>query len=177
MSEDSLRYPTGKFTPTDGPLSAEARAALIERIAEVPMLLEKALGDLTDEQLDTPYRDGGWSPRQLAHHIADSHLNSFVRFKLALTEDNPTICTYEQELWAETPDVRAVPVAASLEIVRGLHERWVRLLRALRPEDFGRTVQHPEIGPIDLDFLVQLYGWHGHHHIAHIEGLRARRGW
>ncbi len=177
MSDDDLRYPTGKFTPETEPLGAEARAALIDRIAEVPALLEGALDGLTDEQLDTPYRDGGWSPRQLTHHIADSHLNSFVRFKLAVTEDNPTICTYEQEPWAETPDVREVPVAASLAIVKGLHERWAHLLRSLRPDDFGRTVRHPEHGRIDLDFLLQLYAWHGHHHVAHIQGLRARRGW
>lgn len=177
MSDDDLRYPTGKFNPKAGPLGADEREALIERIAEVPALLEKAVGGLSDEQLDTPYRDGGWSPRQSAHHIADSHLNGFVRFKLAVTEDDPTIRTYEQEPWAETPDVHAVPVEASLAIVRGLHERWVTLLRALTPEDFGRTIQHPEDGRMDLDRLLQLYAWHGRHHVAHVEGLRTRRGW
>ncbi len=177
MPDDDLRYPTGKFSPKTGPLGADERAILTDRIAEVPALLEEALGGLSDEQLDTPYRDGGWSPRQLTHHIADSHLNSFIRFKLAVTEENPKICTYEQAPWAETPDVRDVPVSASLAIVRGLHERWVHLLRSLRPDDFGRTVQHPEHGRIDLDFLLQLYAWHGHHHVAHIQGLRARQGW
>lgn len=177
MSNDTLRYPTGRFRPTDGPLDADERVALIQRIADVPGLLEKAVSGLGDEQLDTPYREGGWSPRQSTHHIADSHLNSFVRFKLAITEDNPTIRTYEQELWAETADVHAVPVEASLAIVRGLHQRWVALLYSFGPEDFRRTVQHPEIGRIDLDYLLQLYAWHGHHHVAHIEGLRARRGW
>ncbi len=177
MAPNDIRYPTGKFSPKDGRLTATEREALIERIAGVPAHLRSAVAGLTEEQLDTPYRDGGWSPRQLAHHIADSHLNSFVRFKLALTEENPTICTYEQALWGETPDVLGVPVSSSLSIVEGLHGRWVALLRSMSAEDFQRTLLHPEIGRIDLDFMLQLYAWHGAHHVAHITGLRERRGW
>lgn len=177
MSDDSLRYPTGKPAPKDGPLAEQERAALIERLETVPRRLRAALDGLTDGQLDTPYRDGGWTPRQIAHHIADSHLNSFVRFKLAMTEENPTIKPYDQALWADTPDVLGMPVASSLAIVDGLHERWVRLLRAMTPEDFGRTLDHPESGHVDLDRMLQIYAWHGHHHIAQIEGLRERSGW
>ncbi len=177
MTEDDVRYPTGRFTPKDAPLTPAERDMLIERLAAVPGLLRRAVDGLGEEQLDTPYREGGWSPRQITHHIADSHLNSFVRFKLAMTEENPTIRTYEQALWADTADVLGVPVASSLAIVEGLHERWVRLLRSMSVADFSRTIQHPEIGQISLDFLLQLYSWHGNHHVAHIEGLRARQGW
>jgi len=174
---EDLRYPTGRFTPKGEPLTAEERAAFIARIAAVPGELAAAVDGLDDAQLDTPYREGGWSPRQITHHVADSHMNAFVRFKLGLTEDVPTIKPYEQEAWAALGDVRGVAVEASLALVEGLHRRWVSLLRSLTPEDFGRRLAHPEIGEIDLDFLLSLYGWHGHHHVAHIVGLRERRGW
>ncbi len=177
MSDDSLRYPTGRLVPKERPLSAEERSALIGRLETVPAQLRAALDGLTDEQLDTPYRDGGWSPRQIAHHIADSHLNSFVRFKLAMTEETPAIKPYDQARWADTPDVLGVPVESSLAIVDGLHERWVRLLRAMSPADFGRTLDHPESGHVDLDRMLQIYAWHGHHHVAQVEGLRERNGW
>ncbi len=176
MNED-LRYPTGRFTPKGAPLTAEERAALVERIEELPAELRAAVRGLDDEQLDTPYRDGGWSPRQITHHVADSHLNAFVRTKLALTEDRPTIKPYDQEAWAGLPDVSGPPVETSLAIVDGLHARWSRLLRSLAPEQFARAMVHPEIGDIDLDFLLQLYGWHGRHHITQIKELRARKGW
>jgi uncharacterized damage-inducible protein DinB len=176
MSDD-LRYPTGKFAPKRAPLTAEERDALIERIEVLPGRLRTALEGLGDEQLDTPYREGGWSPRQIAHHLADSHLNAFVRMKLALTEDNPTIKPYDQDAWAELPDVEGVPVDASLSILEGLHARWSRLLRRIPEEGFVRPVVHPEMGDIDVGFLLQLYGWHGHHHATQITELRGRSGW
>jgi hypothetical protein len=176
MSDD-LRYPTGKFAPKREPLTAEERDALIERIEALPEELRATLDGLSDAQLDTPYRDGGWSPRQIAHHLADSHLNAFVRMKLALTEERPTIKPYDQAAWATLADVRDVPVGASLAILDGLHTRWTRLLRALPEEAFARPVVHPEMGDIDVSLLLQLYGWHGRHHATQIAQLRARSGW
>ena len=176
MSED-VRYPTGKFVAKRAPLTAEERAALIERIEALPGQLRSALSGLGDEQLDTPYRDGGWSPRQIAHHLADSHLNAFIRIKLALTEERPTIKPYDQAAWATLADVEGVPAEASLAILDGLHARWARLLRAISGDDYARKVVHPEIGDIDVDFLLELYGWHGRHHTTQITELRARSGW
>jgi len=174
---EDLRYPTGRFTPKGAPLSPEERADLIARIAALPGELRAAVAGLTVEQLGTPYRDGGWSPRQIAHHIPDSHLNALVRFKLALTEDVPTIKTYDQEAWAELADVEGTPVEASLTLTDGLHQRWTVLLDAMSPGDFGRGLTHPEFGTIDLDFLLSLYGWHGRHHVTQIVALRERQGW
>jgi len=174
---DSLRYPTGTFQPKGAPLTPEERSPLITRIGALPREARAAVKGLSDAQLDMPYREGGWSPRQLTHHMADSHLNAFVRFKLALTEDVPAIKTYEQERWAVLADVRDVPVEASLSILDGLHERWSRILAAMTPQDFGRRLRHPEIGEIDLDFLLQMYGWHGRHHVTQITELRAHQGW
>lgn len=174
---DDLRYPTGRFTPKGAPLTSQERADFTARVAGLPAELRRAVAGLTDGQLDTPYREGGWSPRQIAHHVADSHLNAFVRFKLALTEDMPTIRPYDQEGWAAQADVLGVPVEASVEIVQGLHQRWVRLLGALTPSGFSRRLVHPEIGEIDLDFLLSLYAWHGHHHVTQIVALRQRQGW
>jgi hypothetical protein len=175
MSE--LQYPTGRFQAKEGALTAEERARLIHRIRELPTLARAAVAGLTDAQLDTPYRDGGWSPRQITHHLADSHLNAFVRMKLAVTEERPTIKPYDQAAWSEQADVNGVPVAASLAILDGLHERWTRLLDSLGADDFARQVVHPEMGDIDLDFLLQLYGWHGRHHVTQVTELRNRQGW
>ena len=174
---DDLRYPTGRFTPKGAPLTGAERADFIAAVTALPGQLREAVAGLTDAQLDTPYRDEGWSSRQIAHHIADSHLNAFVRFKLALTEDVPTIKPYAQEAWAVQADVRGVPVGASLMIVEGLHQRWGRLLAGLTPEGFARRLAHPEIGEIDLDFLLSLYAWHGRHHVTQIVALRQRQGW
>lgn len=174
MSE--LQYPTGRFQAKDGPLSDDERAALIGRIRALPASARTALEGLTDGELDTPYRDGGWSPRQIAHHLADSHLNAFLRMKLALTEERPTIKPYDQAAWAEQPDARGA-VEASLAILDGLHERWVRMLEAMTPDDFQRGLVHPEMGDIDVDLLLQLYGWHGRHHVTQVSELRARQGW
>jgi DinB superfamily len=175
MSE--LRYPTGRFEAVKRPLTPDERTELIGRIRALPAQARSALAGLTDQQLDTPYRDGGWSPRQIAHHLADSHLNAFVRMKLALTEDKPTVKPYDQAAWSEQPDVRGVPVGASLAILDGLHQRWAELLGALGADAFSRKVVHPEIGEIDLDFLLQMYGWHGRHHLTQVTELRRRRGW
>jgi len=174
---DSLKYPTGRFQPKGAPLTPAERAPLVARIGALPREARAAVKGLGDAALDTPYREGGWSPRQLVHHLADSHLNAYTRFKLALTEDVPTIKPYEQERWAELADTRGVPVEASLSILDGLHERWSRMLAAMTPADFGRRLRHPEIGEIDLDFLLQMYGWHGRHHVTQITELRARQKW
>ncbi len=175
--EEDLRYPIGPFEPADT-LTEDARAAAIEAIAIAPRALRAALHGLTGDQLDTPYRPGGWTVLQVAHHLADSHLNAFVRFKLALTEDGPEVRPYDEGAWAETADVSEVPAEASLAILDGLHARWVTLLRAMGPEDFRRRFRHPEHdGNPDLDWLLQLYAWHGAHHVAHVVELRRRRGW
>lgn len=174
---ESLQYPTGKFAPKGAPLTDDERTALQGRIRSLPGEARAALRGLSEAQLGTPYREGGWSPRQIVHHLADSHMNAFIRFKLALTEDVPTIKPYQQERWSELADVRGVPVETSLAILEGLHERWARLLASLAPADFTRRLRHPEIGEIDLDFLLQMYGWHGRHHVTQVTELRAREGW
>ena len=173
---NDLRYPIGPFTPKEGPLTQEDRGDLIGRIRALPTALKVARGGLAEGQLDTPYREGGWTPRQIAHHLADSHVNAFVRMKLAATEDRPTVRPYDQEKWAESADVLAVPVESSISILTGLHDRWARLLDSLKAEDYGRELVHPEVGEIDVDFLLQLYAWHGRHHVTQITELRKRMG-
>jgi hypothetical protein len=172
-----VRYPTGRFEAKGAPLTGDERRTLTTRIRELPALARAGVTGLTDAQLDTPYREGGWSPRQIIHHLADSHLNAFVRTKLALTADRPTITPYDQAAWAELADVRGVPVETSLAILDGLHERWSRLLDDLEAGDFARQLTHPEIGHIDVDLLLQLYAWHGRHHVTQINQLRKRLGW
>lgn len=175
--EQDLRYPIGRFQPADT-LSDTARDAAIEAVALAPRALRAALDGLSAEQLDTPYRPGGWTVLQVAHHLADSHLNAFVRFKLALTEEEPEVRPYDEKAWAETGDVTGVPAEESLGILDGLHARWAALLRSMGPEDFARPFRHPEHdGSLDLDWLLQLYAWHGAHHVAHVVELRGRRGW
>jgi hypothetical protein len=176
-----LQYPIGKFTwnrEGEGLLASESeRHQWIADIAEVPARLREAVRGLTEEQLDTPYRPGGWTVRQLVHHLADSHMNSYVRFRLALTEDEPTIKPYEQEQWANLSDARAASPEISLTLLTSLHERWVMLLRSLKPEDFARVLKHPEMGRLTLEKQLALYAWHGKHHVAHISGLRQRSNW
>jgi hypothetical protein len=172
---EDLRFPVGRFAAEE--FSPEACGRWVDAIAAMPEKLERSVAGLTEAQLDTPYRPEGWTVRQLVHHVADSHMNAFVRFRLALTEDMPIVKTYSQERWADLPDARTAPAEASLRLIRPLHERWTLLLRALTPDHFRRSMQHPELGAINLGFLLQLYAWHGRHHVAHIEGLRHRMKW
>jgi uncharacterized damage-inducible protein DinB len=170
------RYPIGKFH-YDGALSAEQKQACLDEIAQTPSKLRSAVKDLSDAQLDTPYRDGGWTVRQVVHHVPDSHLNSYVRFKLALTEDEPTIKTYAENRWAELADTKATPIVVSLTMLDALHDRWIRLLRSLSAEEWKRTLRHPDMGVMTLEKTLALYAWHGKHHVAHITELRKRMGW
>lgn len=171
-----LRYPVGKLEYT-GPLSEAQKNVLIQQVADTPANLRSAITELSPTQLDTPYRPGGWTVRQVVHHVPDSHLNSYVRFKLALTEDEPTIKTYAEDRWAELPDTAATPVDVSLALLDSLHDRWVRLLRSLTPEQWQRSFRHPELGPLNLEKTLALYAWHGRHHVAHITELRKRMSW
>jgi hypothetical protein len=171
-----LRYPIGRFTLDDIATDEEVQRA-IDQIAEAPTKLRAAVEGLTPNQLDTPYRDGGWTVRQVIHHVPDSHLNSYCRFKLALTEDEPTIKGYREDRWAELEDGRSAPIEVSLAMLESLHKRWVLLLKSLSPAEFGRTFRHPELGAVSLAKNACLYAWHGRHHVAHITSLRQRMGW
>ncbi|MBV9407039.1 MAG: putative metal-dependent hydrolase [Acidobacteriaceae bacterium] len=175
-SEENLRYPVGRYRPP-APIHAEQREPWIRDIEALPHKLGAAVAGLSDAQLDTPYRAGGWTIRQVVHHLPDSHLNSYVRFRLAMTEDAPTIKTYDEAKWAELPDARTAPVELSLALLESLHARWAIFLRSLTDADFARTLRHPEWGQIRLDWTLGQYAWHCHHHVAHITGLRSRQGW
>jgi hypothetical protein len=171
------RYPIGNFA-YDGAMTDARRAACVARIAAAPAALRAAVAGLSDAQLDTPYRPGGWTVRQVVHHVPDSHLNAYVRIRLALTEDTPTIKPYEEARWAELPDARTLPVEASLSLLEGLHGRWMALLKSLGPGDGARQFLHPEHGRlITIDELIAMYAWHGEHHVAHVTSLRTRNGW
>jgi hypothetical protein len=170
------RYPIGKFA-FDGPLTEEQRQKLIADIEQTPAALRAALKGLSPQQIETPYRDGGWNVRQVAHHVPDSHINAYVRFKLALTEDTPTIKTYKEDRWSNLADVESTPLEVSLSLLDSLHNRWVRLLRSLKSEDWKRTFNHPEMGVVPLEKTLGIYAWHGRHHVAHITELRKRMGW
>jgi len=171
-----LSYPIGKFDFKQIVAPGEY-AALIEEIGAAPALYRDAVRGLDDGQLDTPYRPGGWTVRQTVHHVADSHMNSFLRMRLALTETEPTIKPYNQKAWAELSDSRTAPVELSLQLIESLHARWVLLLQSLSDADFARVFRHPETGVVRLDTNLALYAWHGRHHAAHITGLRQRNGW
>jgi hypothetical protein len=173
---EDLRYPVGEFHFPDS-VSAEDLARFIDQISEAPARMRAAIAGLSDAQLDTPYRPGGWTVRQLAHHVPDSHINSYVRFRLALTEDEPVIKPYEESRWAELPDARTAPVEVSLALLENLHARWVPLLRSLSGADWKRSFRHPELGLVSLENNAALYAWHGRHHVAHITALRERMGW
>ena len=170
------RYPVGKFEPPTVVGEAD-RETFIRQIVETPARLREAVGGLTLEELETPYREGGWTIRQVVHHVPDSHLNSYVRFRLALTEDEPTIKPYMEDRWAELPDARTAPIDLSLVLLDSLHRRWVALLRSLTPEQWKRRFRHPELGVVPLERNLALYAWHGRHHVAHITSLRERMGW
>jgi hypothetical protein len=171
-----LRYPIGKFK-FEGPTTPEQREELLNQIEQAPNRLRAAVNGLSDQQLDTPYRPEGWSVRQVAHHVPDSHLNAYVRYKLALTEDEPTIKPYAEDRWAQLADTQATPVEVSLAMLDSLHNRWVHLLRSLQPDDWKRAFRHPELGLVSLEKNLALYAWHGRHHVAHITSLRERNGW
>ena len=175
MSEH-LRFPIGRMKRPEIMTPAH-RAELIQHIAEAPALLRAAVSGLTDEQLDSPYREGGWTVRQVISHVPDSHINAYVRFRWALTEEFPRIKPYDQARWAELADAKSADTETSLLLVEALHQRWVILLRSLEEDDFKRTLDHPEEGTMTLDDLLCMYGWHGRHHAAHITQLRARKGW
>lgn len=176
MSSEDLRYPVGNFQRRNE-LTPDDRRALINIIADAPRNMRDAVARLSDQQLDTPYREGGWTVRQVVHHVPDSHLNAYIRLKFALTESAPTIKPYDEARWAELADSRDTPIEVSLNLLDSLHARWVVLMRSMRDEDFARTFTHPEHGSVDLDWLVQMYAWHSRHHVAHITSLRARNEW
>jgi uncharacterized damage-inducible protein DinB len=171
MSDDSLRFPAGRFKRPTGPLSAAERSAMIRVIADTPRNLVAALEGLTEKQLDTQYRPGGWTVRQVVHHLPDSHMNAFIRMKLAITANAPTVTAYDEDEWAKLADAQ-MPIAPSVTLLTALHERWVELLDSMQPDDFSRTVTHPEHGPITVDYLLALYAWHGPHHVGHVKLVR-----
>lgn len=173
---EALRYPIGRFHPRANLEPAEI-GDLIEDLARLPGDLRKAVAVLSEQQLDTRYRPEGWTVRQVVHHLPDSHLNSYVRFKLALTEEEPTIRTYDEGAWAELPDGRGADIEGSLLLLEAVHRRWVSLLRALAPAEYARTFRHPEMGLVTLEQSLQLYVWHGRHHLAHVTRLCERNRW
>jgi hypothetical protein len=170
------RYPIGKYEqPIE--VTPALRQKAIEAIAATPAKFRAAVKGLNDSQLDTPYRDGGWTVRQVVHHVPDSHLNAYVRLKLALTEEQPTIKPYEEARWAELADTKSTPIEVSLTLLESLHDRWVRLWRSMAAADFAKTLVHPEHGVRNVDWLLFIYAWHGRHHTAHITTLRQQKGW
>ncbi len=173
---NDLRYPIGKFK-LESTITEELRLKWIEEIAETPAQLRASVEGLIPDQLNTPYRPNGWTVRQVVHHVPDSHLNSYVRFKLALTEDEPTIKAYYEDRWAQLQDSTITPIESSLTMLDMLHQRWVILLRSMTAEQWSRTFRHPEVGILTLDTTLGLYAWHGKHHVAHITSLRDRMGW
>ena len=175
MATSDLRYPIGEFQ-LPASITPATRSDAIEAIAALPAAMRAAVRGLSEAQLDTPYRPGGWTVRQVVHHVPDSHVNAYIRLKLAITENNPTIKPYDQDAFAQLVDQR-LPVAVSLSMLEALHARWVTVLRSLTPDQFTRPFVHPEIGQITVDYLVHTYGWHSRHHVAHITRLRDRERW
>ena len=176
MKMSDPRYPIGPFKFAGSTTEAE-RQKFLNDIEEAPQALRAAVQGLTREQIETPYRDGGWTVRQVVHHVPESHMNAYIRFKLALTEDEPTIKPYLEDRWAKLEDVPSTPLEVSLSLLDSLHRRWVVLLRSLKPEDWKRSFRHPELGVVSLEKNLALYAWHGRHHVAHVTELRKRMGW
>jgi uncharacterized damage-inducible protein DinB len=170
------RYPIGTFE-MPAPVTLARRQQAIDELAATPAKLRAAANGLSDSQLDTPYRERGWTVRQVVHHVPDSHLNAYVRLKLALTEEKPTIKPYDQEAWANLADSRSTPIEVSLTLLGTVHDRWDRVWRSMKPEQFARVLVHPEHGERNVDWLLFLYEWHGRHHTAHITELRKQKGW
>ena len=169
------RYPIGKFEmPVE--VTPQTRQAAVEELASAPAKMRAAVKGLNDAQLDTPYREGGWTVRQVVHHVPDSHMNALIRLKLALTEDNPTIKPYNETLWADLADA-AMPIEVSQTLLDSVHARWDRIWRSLKPEHFSRQLVHPDHGPRNVDWLLFMYTWHAKHHTAHITDLRRQKGW
>ncbi|HEX2094776.1 MAG TPA: putative metal-dependent hydrolase [Longimicrobiaceae bacterium] len=175
-SDQELRYPVGPFSLRTE-MTPEDRSRWIVELAELPARLRAAVGDLSDVQLDTPYRPGGWTVRQVVHHLSDSNVNGYIRFCTVLTETHPILRTFDRNAWALLPCSRTVPVDASLDLLGALHRRWVVMLGQVAEHDWSRTLFHPERGAMTLGDLLQLYAWHGRHHLAHITGLRRRMAW
>ena len=165
---EKRRYPIGRLDTVKPPTTARERAALIDQIAGAPAVFRSLVQPLTDAELDTPYRPGGWTIRQVIHHVPDSHMNAYVRMKLAATEDAPTIRTYEESRWAELPEAKTGPIAMSLALLDALHTRWVAFMRALPEPAFTRTFAHPGWGSVSIERAIAMYEWHGRHHAAHI---------
>jgi hypothetical protein len=176
METADLRYPIGKFKAPEE-YTDELIKQYIKDIEDTPANLRNAVAGLNEAQLDTPYREDGWTIKQVVHHVPDSHMNAYIRFKLALTEGQPVVKTYEEDLWAELKDTFLTPISVSLDLLDFLHKRWVVLLRSLEKEDFDRTYMNPQSGLFNLKQALGMYSWHGRHHIAHITELRKRNGW
>jgi len=172
-----LRYPVGKFNKPANLHTSEQRREFIDQIAATPARMREAVAGLSEAQLETPYRDGGWTVRQVVHHVPDSHMNAYTRVKLALTEHEPPVKPYDEAAWATLADVRETPIETSLVLLEMLHQRFDTILRSMSDADFSRTLMHPEHGVITLDWLIAMYAWHGRHHAAHITSLRTRNGW
>jgi len=170
------RFPIGKFH-FEGPPSQDQRTKLIAEIEQAPAALRTAVKDLSAQQLDKPYRDGGWTVRQVVHHLPDSHMNAYVRWKLALTEDEPTIKPYAEDRWAQLADTQSTSIEVSLALLESLHTRWVQLLRSLDSTDWKKNFRHPELGLVSLEKNLGIYAWHGKHHVAHVTELRKTMGW
>jgi uncharacterized damage-inducible protein DinB len=173
---ENLQYPIGKYKKPEH-IDAGQRERFIQEIAAAPKELRKAVEGLNESQLNTPYREGGWTVRQVVHHLPDSHMNAYVRLKLALTEHEPAVKTYEEALWSELPDVKTVPIEISLALLDALHVRWIACLRGLVGDAFEKKFWHPAMGFMSLNEQLALYAWHGKHHVAHITSLRQRMGW
>lgn len=170
------RFPIGKFS-FEGPLTSQQKQQYLNDIEQTPARLRAAVQGLSDAQLNTPYREGGWTVRQVAHHVPDSHMNSYIRFKLALTEEEPTIKPYMEDRWAELPEARSAPIEVSLALLDSLHRRWTLVLRNLTDVDWKRNFRHPDLGLMSLEKTLALYAWHGRHHVAHVSELRKRMTW
>lgn len=176
MTVDDLRFPVGQFTVVQA--TEDVRRGALQDLIELPERMRDAVAGLSDAQLETPYRPGGWTVRQVVHHVPDSHVHAYIRMKLALTEATPTIKPYDEKAWAELADMR-LPPTVSLQFLESVHARWTALIRSLTAPDFSRTFNHPEFpdAPLTLDYMLQSYAWHSRHHVAHITALRQRQGW